>query len=416
MPTHSLYFGCTLAHFSYPFRIPVSNWIENMPPTTWTGRYLDGRSAAAQRVTIELRTESLQITRQDGSVLNWPYDEVQCTQGAYDGEQIRLEHGSNPTAALVITNPRFLTTLRTHAPQLVAAVNDPTRRGLRLRLTVAAAILTLVVVAIIYGWGIPGLALVVTPHIPIAWEQQLGRQVVDQFSPEKDRCTDPYRKQIIESMLTKLTATMPNNPYGTIHFQIVDDPMVNAFAAPGGYVVVFRGLLEKTETPEQLAGVLAHELQHIFKRHTTRAIVEQTSTSLLIAAVSGDITGAATVALDSARTLGALRYSRVHETEADTEGLKMLLAAGIDPKGMIEFFQIMNKGNHRDDDAGWFRYLSTHPTHDNRVQTLTKLAGSSVGQGHRLLPGLEWSAIRNVCRFKPPKSTEPESSPSSPQS
>jgi beta-barrel assembly-enhancing protease len=376
---------------------------------------LDGRSAVAQRVAIELRTEILQITRVDGSVLNWPYGEVHCTQGAYDGEQIRLEHRTTPIAALVLTNPKFLTALRKHAPRVVPAINDPTKRGLRLRLTVAAAILTLVIAGIIYQWGIPGFASVVTPHIPIAWEQQLGREVVDQYAPEKDRCTDPDRKQVIESMLTKLIATVPNNPYGTIHFHIVDEPMVNAFAAPGGYVVVFRGLLEKTETPEQLAGVLAHELQHIFKRHTTRAILEQTSTSLLIAAVSGDVTGAATVALDSARMLGALRYSRVHETEADTEGLKMLLAAGIDPKGMIEFFQIMNKDDDGDDEAGWWHYLSTHPTHDDRVQRLTQLAGSSVGQGEPLLPGLEWSAIRNVCKFKRHSSTEPAPSVPVPQ-
>jgi beta-barrel assembly-enhancing protease len=399
----SLHRGCTLGHFSYPFRIPVSTWINDMATTTWTGRYLDGRSAVAQRVTIEPRTESLRITREDGSVLNWTYHEVRCTQGTYDGEQIRLEYGTNPTAALVIANQRFLTALRIQAPHVIDAIHDPTKRRLRLHLTVAAALLTLVITGIIYQWGIPGLASVVTPHVPTAWEQRLGRDVVDQFAPEKDRCTDPYRKQVIESMLTKLVATVPNNPYGAIHFHIVDEPIVNAFAAPGGYVVVFRGLLEKTETPEQLAGVLAHELQHIFKRHTTRAILEQTSTSLLIAAVSGDVTG---VALDSARTLGALRYGRVHETEADREGLKMLLAAGIDPKGMIEFFHIMDKGTHGDT-GGWWRYLSTHPTHDDRIQNLTKLAGSSVGQGQTLLPGLEWSAIRNICTLKRGMPTKP---------
>lgn len=384
-----------------------------MVMTTWTGRYLDGRNAVAQRVTIEPRAELLRITLEDGRVLDWLYGEVQRTQGAYDGEQVRLEHGTDPTTALVITDQRFLTALRTQAPQLVSAMHDPTKRSLRLKLTIVAAVLTIVITGVIYRWGIPGLASLVTPHVPTTWEQQVGREVVEQLAPEKDRCTDPYRRQIIESMVTKLIATVPNNPYGTIHFHIVDEPIVNAFAAPGGYVVVFRGLLEKTETPEQLAGILAHELQHIFKRHTTRAILEHTSTSLLIAAVSGDFAGAATVALDSARTLGALRYSRVHETEADTEGLKMLLTAGIDPKGMIEFFKIMDKGNP--DDVGLWRYLSTHPSHEDRIQTLTHLAGSSVGQGQSLLPGLEWSAIRNVCKFKRRTSTESESPAPAPQ-
>lgn len=385
-----------------------------MLTTTWTGRYLDGRSAVAQRVTIEPRAELLHITLEDGRVLDWLYGEVRRTQGAYDGEQIRLEHGTDPTAAVVITDQRFLTALRRRAPALVPVIHDPTKRSLRLKLTIVAAVLTIVMTGVICRWGIPGLASLVTPHVPTTWEQQVGREVVEQLAPEKDRCTDPYRKPIIESMLTKLIATVPNNPYGTIHFHIVDEPIVNAFAAPGGYVVVFRGLLEKTETPEQLAGVLAHELQHIFNRHTTRAILEQTSTSLLVAAVSGDLTGAATLALDSARTLGALQYSRSHEAEADAEGMKMLVAAGIDPKGMIEFFQIMNQGSHGE--AGLLKYLSTHPTHDDRVQTLTQLAGASVGKGEKLLPGLEWTAIRNVCRFSTRPSHNAESSTPEPHS
>ncbi len=377
-----------------------------MPTTIWTGRYLDGRSAATHPVRVEPGAAGLLITKVDGSSLEWPYEEITRTQGTYDGEHIRLEHGAEPIAAVVITDQRFLTALRRRAPALVPVIHDPTKRSLRLKLTIVAAVLTIAITGVIYRWGIPGFATVVTPYVPVSWEQRLGHDVVTEFAPEEDRCTDPYRTHIIESLLTKLTATVPDNPYGTIHFQIVDEPIVNAFAAPGGYVVVFRGLLEKTETPEQLAGVLAHELQHIFKRHTTRAILEQTSTSLLVAAVSGDLTGAATLALDSARTLGALQYSRSHEAEADAEGMKMLVAAGIDPKGMIEFFQIMNQNSHGE--AGLLKYLSTHPTHDDRVQTLTQLAGASMGTGEKLLPGLEWTAIRNVCKFnkRPPHNAE----------
>ncbi len=380
------------------------------PTSTWIGRYLDGHSAASSSVRIEAGTAGLMITKDDGSSLTWPYEAITRTQGTYDGEHIRLEHGMDPIAAVVITDQRFLTALRRRAPGLVPVFHDPTQRRLRLRMTALAAALTLLVTGALYKWGIPGLATVMTPYVPITWEQRLGQDVVEQFAPEKDRCTDPYRIHIIESLLTKLTATVPENPYGTIHFHIVDEPIVNAFAAPGGYVVVFRGLLEKTETPEQLAGVLAHELQHIFKRHTTRAILEQTSTSLLVAAVSGDLTGAATLALDSARTLGALQYSRSHEGEADAEGMKMLVSADINPQGMIEFFELL--GKHERGEAGLFRYLSTHPTHHDRVQALSRLAASSLGQPQQLLPGLAWSSIRTACKFKKRISGDP--TPSTP--
>ncbi len=377
----------------------------------WTGRFLDGRTAAARRVSISPVAEGLIITQGDGTSVQWAYGDIQRTQGAYEGEHIRLEYGTDPPAALVITDQRFLTVLRGRAPQLVSVIHDPRKRRLRLTLTFLAAVLAIAATGVIYRWGIPGLALVATPYVPVAWEQQLGEEVVAHLAPEKARCSDPYRKQILESLLGKLSATVPNNPYRTIHVHIVDEPIVNAFAAPGGSVVVFRGLLEKTETPEQLAGVLAHELQHIYKRHSTRMILEQTSTSLLIAAVSGDLTGAAAIALDTAQTLGALRYSREHETEADTEGLRMMIAAGMNPSGMIEFFTIMGKGDHGDTSV--WRYISTHPTHEDRVQVLTSIAGSAIGGGQPLLPGLDWKSIRNVCPSR--KRPSSESGPSTPE-
>ena len=385
-----------------------------MPTPTWTGRYLDGQNAANRRVTAELTSDGLVIRQGDGSSIRWNYDQIHRTQGAYDGEQIRLEYGADPVTALVIPDQRFLSALRAKAPGLVPVIHDPAKRALRIKLTIMAAVITVLAAGVLYHWGIPGLASVLTPYVPIAWEQHLGERVVAHLAPEDERCTDPYRSQAIQSLLTRLTATVSDSPYSTIRFHIVDDPMVNALAAPGGHIVVFRGLLEKTESPEQLAGVLAHELQHIYKRHTTRAILEQTSTSLLLAAVSGDFTGAATVALDSARTLGALQYSRSHESEADAEGFAMLIAAGIDPQGMVEFFQLMSNDSHPDE--GFFRYVSTHPTHRARIDHLTQLGGAALGKGAPLLPGLDWKFIRRICRVTPQQpaessSVEPNSAP-----
>lgn len=361
----------------------------------WPGRLLDGQKAAAHPVSIDPAADGLIIIRSDGSSLHWLYPDIRRTQGVYDGEQIRLEHGTEPPVALVIGDQRFLTVLRSRAPRLVAAVHDPTRRTWRTTLTLVAAVVTLAAVGVLYQWGIPGLASIVTPYVPVAWEQRLGEAVVEELAPEEDRCPDAYRTEAIHSILRRLSAAAPASPYGEIHFHLVDQPIVNAFAAPGGHVVVFRGLLEKTETPEQLAGVLAHELQHIYKRHTTRMILEHTSTSLMLAAVSGDLTGAATIALDSARTLGALRYNRAHEEEADAEGMALLLAAGINPQGMVDFFTVL--GGEPSRDRGILGYLSTHPSHLDRVQTLTGLAGPRLGQGTPLLPGLDWSSIRRAC-------------------
>src|SRR5438093_1433301 len=184
------------------------------------------------------------------------------------------------------------------------------------------------------------------------------------------------------------------SPY-TFRVTVVDDGTVNAFAVPGGQVVLLRGLVERTRTPEELAGVLAHELQHVIQRHATRLLLQHASTGLVLVAVSGDITGAMAYGIESARMLGTLRYSRHLESEADVEGLRMLLAADVDPRGMIAFFETMRAAERGA--PATFRYLTSHPLAADRVEALKQLAGSHTKEFRPLLPGRDWADVRRVC-------------------
>src|SRR5262249_20774964 len=152
-------------------------------------------------------------------------------------------------------------------------------------------------------------------------------------------CRDPHRQALLESIVARLAGALPaESPY-KFRVYVVNESPVNALAAPGGYIVVFRGLIDQAKRPEELAGVLAHEMQHVVQRHTTQAIIQHGSTGLLLAALTGDMTGPLAYGLQSARVLGQLQYSRRAESQADAEGMKMLLAARIDPNGLIRFFQ-----------------------------------------------------------------------------
>jgi predicted Zn-dependent protease len=179
----------------------------------------------------------------------------------------------------------------------------------------------------------------------------------------------------------------------------VDAPEINAFAAPEGQEVNLRGLLEKTASPEQLAGVLAHELQHIYQRHTTRAILEQTATTILLSVISGDLAGGLAWGLEGARTLGSLHFDRTHEKEADIEGLRMMQAARLDPAAMIAFYGVMQNG--AEGHAGPPDCLSTHPDMGERLATLVTLAEPPPAKVHRLLPGENWEDIPSLCRLQP---------------
>lgn len=361
----------------------------------WQGYYLDGRNAIRHPVTIQLTTTTLYIVKADGHTIRWPYGEIAQTQGAYEGEQVRFEHGEPLPQTVIVEDSSFLTALRKAAVSSGIHFHNPRQRPFRMRMTILAGMALLAVVAGFYIWGIPGLATFLAPRIPVSWEEQLGSSVLEHLAPSANRCVDQSRLPVIESIATRLSRTMADSPY-RIRLTIVDRPAVNAFALPGGQVVVFRGLLEATETSEQFAGVLAHELQHIYKQHSTRAMIEQASTSLLIAAVTGDFTGGVAYGIEGARVLGMLRYSRLYEGEADREGLRLLQAVGIDPAEMIAFYRIMQAQHPHDGAAS--SYLSTHPGTNNRIDTLAVLAGAPPPHPVKLFPHEEWKDLRSLCQ------------------
>jgi predicted Zn-dependent protease len=140
---------------------------------------------------------------------------------------------------------------------------------------------------------------------------------------------------------------------------------------------------------------MAHELQHVLQRHTTRAVIQDASTGLLLMALTGDVTGPLAYGLQTARTLGELRYSRRAEDEADVEGMKMLLAARVDPAGMIAFFDKIRQEEGATPKP--LTYLSTHPEAAERIAHLRAMAQAWKGTPEPLLPGEDWAALVRRC-------------------
>ncbi len=365
-------------------------------PTDWTAHYLDGRTATRHPVTLTIAPAALHLRWPDGALKRWPYDQIRQTQGTYHGEPVRLEFGPEPAEAVVVTSPALLTALHQAAPTLVQHFHDPSRRRGRGRWTFCAALGVLLMMAGLYRWGIPGMAAVATHYVPPAWEETLGQQVTRHLAPEARQCRDPERLRKLEQVVQPLLATRPESPY-RIRLAVVDAPAINAFAVPGGQVVILRGLLEHTANPEQLAGVMAHELQHVYQRHATRAILEQTAATFLLTIMSGDVSGGLALGVDGARTMSSLHYSRTHETEADIEGLHMMKAARLDPAAMISFYELMQQDT--EGHGGPPEFLATHPDMEKRLATLAALAGSPLTGARTLLPGEDWTDIRSLCRL-----------------
>jgi beta-barrel assembly-enhancing protease len=362
--------------------------------TDWQGFYLDGQTATRQPATIRLMREAIEISPAGGASRLWPYRELRQTQGSYVGQEVRIERGDPLPETLLVPDSAFLESLHEVAPQLGLRFHDPRRRAARRRWTIGAAAAVLVVTGAIYLWGIPALAGLIAPRVPVAWEESVGRSAIGYMAPAERRCGDPQLGAAMDTIVRRLTRSAPPSPY-TIRVYVVNRTVVNAHALPGGNVVIFTALLQETRTPEELAGVMAHELQHILRRHTTRAVIQDASTGLLLMALTGDVTGPLAYGLQTARTLGELRYSRRAEDEADEEGMKMLLAARVDPAGMITFFDKIRKEEGPTPKP--LTYLSTHPEAAQRIVHLRAMAAAWKGTPEPLLPGEDWAALVRRC-------------------
>jgi len=150
-------------------------------------------------------------------------------------------------------------------------------------------------------------------------------------------------------------------------FYIVDSKEVNAFAVPGGYIYVNRGLIERTQRMDQLAGVLGHEIGHVVRRHSIKQMQQQqgANVGVTLACVLTRIcdSQAGQAAIQVGGTALFAKFSRSDEIEADQEGINNVVRAGISPNGIPEMFQILLNERTTNPSAveGWF---STHPTSD----------------------------------------------------
>jgi Zn-dependent protease with chaperone function len=364
--------------------------------TDWQGAYLDGRTAARHRVAIRLTQGGLQLRTPDGVTHWWPYAELRCTEGFHAGDPIRLERGGELPEILQVSDPAFRTSLGQLAPGIVSRNPDPAARWRWGPIVLFSALGAILAGAFLFFWVVPALASFLAPRVPVAWEEGLGNSVLQELAPEERRCGGAAGVTGIETLLGTLTATLPNPAY-TFRVFVTDHDAVNAFAAPGGAIVVYRGLLARAETPEALVGVLAHEMQHVVLRHTTRILLEQASTGLLLAAMTGGNAGEGMgFGLEGARVLSLLRYSREHEAEADAGGVRMLLDARVDPSGMIAFFSALEK----EEDVempGFLSYLSTHPETGDRIAQLRGAGGEARGGFVTLLDDRAWRDVKSIC-------------------
>lgn len=208
-------------------------------------------------------------------------------------------------------------------------------------------------------------------------EVQLGTQYAQQINAQLPIMKDAGVNQYINSLGGSI-ARVADTRNLRWRFYVVDSREVNAFAVPGGFVYVNRGLIERARTMNQLAGALAHEIAHVTQRHSVEqmAQAQRADAGLTLACILTSVcqSGAASAAIQVGGTALFAKFSRDDEQQADEYGVQYMVQAGYDPRGMVEMFQtLLNERRSRPGTVdAWFR---THPLEEDRIaQTQAQIA------------------------------------------
>lgn len=241
---------------------------------------------------------------------------------------------------------------------------------MRIKSLSAACLLALwVPTQILQAGELPDLGLSAQSTFTQKQEQALGDRIIADIRSQHEMLDDVALVDYLNRLGNRL-ASASSNPTQQFTFFIVEDPSINAFALPGGYIGIHTGLILTAQSESELAAVLAHEIGHVVQKHMSRGIAQSENNQWatialfalgLLAARSNTQVAEALVTSSQALSIQhQLNYTRAHESEADRVGFDILVKAGFDPRAMPMFFQRMARA-HRLMDSGGSPYLRTHP-------------------------------------------------------
>jgi len=328
---------------------------------------------------IQFQGAHADLSPPGGSALRW-------RRGGFNDTQLLVEWTTGEgDFSLSVGDAASQAALLAHLPGATRDTSGPSRATRTASNTMILVLVFLPIVVIsVLVWQADRLIDWAVSNIPVETEIRLGREAFTQQRQGLAVVEDHPALPMLRRIGKDLVAGSPY-PY---EFHIVRDESINAFAMPGGFVVVHTGLLASADSAEELAGVVAHEVQHVERRHGLRGLVHAAGWRVVLSLILGDTGGS--IAGSWVQNLGDLRFSRSQETDADLEGVKALVRADIDPKGMVTFFAKLAK-----DPSNLPALLSSHPSSEDRLAAVT--AAFPKDRVYRPLP-YDYPALRGAAK------------------
>ena len=360
------------------------------------GIYFDGMTSARHEVGVELTPEGLKISGHDGRLwAQWPYDEIE--ELAAPDNMLRLgRRGSATLERLEIRDPAFAAEIDAQAIHVDRTGALQRRQRMRVIGWSVGATASLLLVA---WFGVPAIAARLAPVLPVSVERKLGDAVDMQVrgvlnTGKNDAAFDcgtaaaemPGRAALDKLMRRLESVAALPIPLRT---SVVRRDEANAIALPGGHIYVFRGLIDKADKADEVAGVIAHEIGHVAHRDGTKAMLEGAGLSFLFGMLLGDFVGGGAVVL-AARNVLQSSYSREAETAADAYSTDLMNKAGGDARALAV---ILEKTGGATEPGT--QILMDHPETKARIAAINRLAAARPSAP--LLEASEWAALKQIC-------------------
>jgi Zn-dependent protease with chaperone function len=232
--------------------------------------------------------------------------------------------------------------------------------------------------------------------MPNSWRIRTGNAIEAAMADGAKRCNTSEGQAAIGAMIATLAEGTPDLPAVSVH--IYDIPIMNAFAVSGGNIIITRKLLDATDAPEELTGVLAHEIGHVNYRHPEAQMIRLTGFRVLTSLVTGS-NGGNTVA-NAAFLAALLEHSREMEAQADAYAREAMVNASIDPMGLKTFFEkILKIEKDKGVGTGPFAVLgnifANHPGTEDRIKLIEPLPAGKVARPP--MSPEQWQALKKIC-------------------
>jgi predicted Zn-dependent protease len=322
----------------------------------YAAQFLDGWSLAAVDVHVEVSHAGLRIVDASGGERGaWTATGLAC-DAMQQGGVMHVSHASAPQETLVVADPALAGRVLAICERVEAL---PGGRHPARFVVICSVALVLLGAAAYYA--MPQLAHFIAVNIPLEHERAFGSRV--EAVLDLAGCQSKPAHAALERIERKLLGTSQQNLF---EVRLIEAKEPNAFALPGGVIVVTTALLKEAASPDEVAGVLAHEIEHVVQRHVLTGLIRDALLSGLWAVSVGDYSGLLVVDPTTAYRVANLQFSRADEMAADSGAVTRLHRAGLSHRGMLSFF----KRRQKEASLAGPSWLSTHPSASDRIARL----------------------------------------------